>query len=265
MFDVLIYYGFYECCYLVVLRLMLRWIATFIDSNGWYDIGEGLFIFIFFTYLCYYVKLALTDDFYAEDATDVRCLKITPELIYCLQLYFSSNFADLPFFIGDAMAGRRPVKDTIIMIFHHALSSVCFFGGLRSQKMLFHAVYALVCEHTTVLVGARRIIIKMKNKKNSKLVNWLDTIIMGSYVRFRLYLFGMWFFYAWTDNSCLQHSDSAVEQALQMFYAPVIFFLLIISIWWLKTMLSKSGKRIATEVEKTLSSSDIAGMETKKD
>ena len=57
------------------------------------------------------------------------------------------------------------------------------------------------------LVGARRIIIKLKNKKNSKLVNWLDTIIMASYVRFRLFLFGMWFFYAWTDNSCLQHSD----------------------------------------------------------
>ena len=160
-------------------------LTTHYSSSDRYDVGEGLFIFIFFTYLCYYVKLALTDDFYAEDATDVRCLKITPELIYCLQvrssrvarvlsvrcrrapsdrgthpptiecarlprtaprhlspyrrtaapphrrttapphqLYFSSNFADLPFFIGDAMAGRRPVKDTIIMIFHHALSSV---------------------------------------------------------------------------------------------------------------------------------------------
>ena len=38
------------------------------------------------------------------------------------------------------------------MLFHHGLSSICFFGALYTQKMLF-AVYALGCEHTTVPPG----------------------------------------------------------------------------------------------------------------
>jgi len=236
-------FGGWEACCILILRFATRALATCVCPDGWYDAGEGLFIFIFFAYLCFWVNTAITADLQAG-STEYRCLHMNHDLTYCVQLYFASNFVDLPFFIRDASQGLRPVKDTIIMFGHHTLSSICFFGALYTDKMYFFAVYALRCEHTTVLVGLRRIILPFKKGKNSKLLSVLDLVIMLSYVKYRLYLFGMWFWYAWMDGVCLRHAEGRLENGLFLFYTPVIFFLLLISVWWLRTMLSKSGARI---------------------
>ena len=53
-----------------------------------------------------------------------------------------------------------------------------------------------------------------------------------AYCRFRLYLFGMWFYYSWVDGACLQYADGTIERGLQLLYSPVIFFLLCISVWY---------------------------------
>ena len=186
--------------------------------------------------------MAITPELHAGGTN--RCLHVHSDLTYCVQLYFASNLVDVPFFIKDAAQGLRPVRDTVIMLFHHGLSSICFFGALYTQKMLFFAVYALGCEHTTVLVGLRRIVMPFKKGKNSKLLSVLDAVIMLSFVRYRLYLFGMWFWYAWVDGVCLDHAKGRLESTLFVFDTPVSAFLLVISIWWLRTMLSKSGARI---------------------
>ena len=71
----------------------------------------------------------------------------------------------------------------------------------------------------------------------------LDVVIMLFYLRYRLYLFGMWFYYSWADGSCLQYAPTPFQRALQLFYNPVVFFLLCISVWWLRTMLTKTAAR----------------------
>lgn len=102
--ETLLHYGLREVAGLVVLRLATRWLSSQLHPEAWFDLGEGLFILTFFSYLCHCITLALSPDFYAPSATDVRCLRVSDELLYCLRLYFASNIADMPFLLVCSVA-----------------------------------------------------------------------------------------------------------------------------------------------------------------
>ena len=68
-----------------------------------------------------------------------------------------------------------------------------------------------------MLVGVRRVLLPFKaSARVSGVLSALDTVIMLAYVRFRLYLFGMWFWYSWRDGACLRYADGALERCLQV-------------------------------------------------
>ena len=78
-------YGGWEACCIMLLRIFARSIATLACPDGWYDVGEGLFIFTFFAYLCCWVNMAITPELHAGGTN--RCLHVHSDLTYCVQLH----------------------------------------------------------------------------------------------------------------------------------------------------------------------------------
>mmetsp|Transcript_150221 Transcript_150221/g.463549 ORF Transcript_150221/g.463549 Transcript_150221/m.463549 type:complete len:256 (+) Transcript_150221:56-823(+) len=247
--TLLAHYGASEAAALIVVRLLVRFgtqRCVALPEKSQYQIAEGVFIVSFFSYLLTQVNATLTPDLFAEEALDLRCSRFSDVGHYALRLYFASNQADYPFLLYDVWKGLRPAKDGSIMTLHHLLSSLAFWGAMYSRKMQFYAVYALLCEYTTVLVGFRRILLPfVANPRVSSFISAFDIFIMLSYFRFRVYVFFKWFHYNWEDSSCFHVAAGPFEKLLYATYIPVVGFLLLISVWWLRTMLRNSYGKLA--------------------
>eukprot|EP01059_Diplonema_ambulator_P009095 TRINITY_DN18905_c0_g1_i1.p1 TRINITY_DN18905_c0_g1~~TRINITY_DN18905_c0_g1_i1.p1 ORF type:complete len:278 (+),score=66.95 TRINITY_DN18905_c0_g1_i1:84-917(+) len=158
-----------------------------------WNLADSLFCVPFYTYLAYLAIAASSECVWTLEG---RWTEHTATIHFFFELYVARNLFHIPFmFLVDMKPSFRAV-----MILHHWLSSVCFFGGLYTKRMGCFGVLDGVCEVTSVFLS---LIFLFKELHWDKALSFCHTInglgLWVSYIFTRLLLFPAWLYLYYTD------------------------------------------------------------------